>query len=236
LSDAHGRTLYATLDQSRFFHVPVELELVPGGLPVRTLSGGRLDLDVAMLEPYEIDEAAAKAIVKEQLGSFMDFAGQAIGQLQSLATRFQEARNQLDEVAGAERATARKANLADALQLDADKVDDPAQVLRGLNALMSRVQARMADPEALKQAGVRDEIREDMQKLGTAATNQAVGEADQAVADARAALLELFGSDETREALRSATDELRRVRGEMQDAGAVPPATPGDNRPDPEEP
>jgi hypothetical protein len=235
LSDAHARTLYATLDQARFFHVPVEAELVPGGLPVRTLSGGRIDLDPSFLAPYEVDEPTAKAIVREQLGTFMEFAGQAIGQLQGLAQRFAEARDQLDQVAAGQqaeqRAEQRKAQLSDALQIDPESVDDPAQVMRGLNALMQRVQARMADPEQLAKAGVREAIRDDMSKLGAAATNQAVGDADQAVADARAALLELFGSDETRKALREATDELRRVRGEMQQAGVVPQREPDGNRP-----
>jgi len=235
MSDAHGATLYVTLDQSRFFHVPMDVALTPGGLPVRTLSGGRMDLDPAALEPYEVDEARAKEIVRDQLGSFMEFAGQAIGQLQSLASKFTEARDQLQAAAGTGNQEARKANLADALQIDPEQVDDPAQVMRGLNAIMARVQARMADPEQLKKAGVRESIREDMQKLGTAATNQAAGEAESAVEDARAALLELFGSDETREALRGATDELRRVRQEMQDAGAVPTAAPTGNRPDPDE-
>jgi len=243
MSDAHGATLYSTLDQSRFFHVPVDVVVPEGGLPVRTLSGGRRDLDADALAPYEVDEARAKQIVQQQLGAFMEFASQAVGQLQGLAARFQQARDDLQAAAGSERQDARRANLADALQIDPDKVDDPAQVMRGLNTIMERVQARMADPEQLKKAGVRDEIREDMQKLGSAATNQAVGDAEGAVEDARSALLEIFGSDETRQALREATEELKRVRGEMQQAGVVAPSagpgtdaeSPTGNRPDPDQ-
>ena len=147
MSDAHGATLYATRDQSRFFHVPMDATIPEGGLPVRTLSGGRMDLDQQALEAYEVDEARAKEIVRDQLGSFMEFAGQAIGQLQSLATRFQEARNQMQEMAGTESSATRKTHIADALRIDPEKVDDPAQVMRGLNAIMERVQARMADPD-----------------------------------------------------------------------------------------
>jgi len=236
MSDAHGATLYATLDQSRFFHVPMDATIPEGGLPVRTLSGGRMDLDQQALEAYEVDEARAKEIVRDQLGSFMEFAGQAIGQLQSLATRFQEARNQMQEMAGTESSATRKTHIADALRIDPEKVDDPAQVMRGLNAIMERVQARMADPDAMKQSGTRDAIRDDIRRMETAATESAAIDAERAVEDARAALLEIFGSDETREALRGATDELRRVRQEMQQANVVGQTAPGPtgNRPAPD--
>lgn len=238
MSDAHARTLYITLDQARFFHVPMEVELVKGGLPVRTISGGRIDLDPDMLAPYEIEETRAKQIVGEQLGAFMAFAGEAVGKLQGLADQLKQVRDQLDRTgrpkASAERAATRRTELSDLLKIDAESVDDPAQVMRGLNALMGRIQAKMADPEALAEAGVREGIRDDLTRLGAAATHQASGEAEAAVDDARAALVELFGSDTTREALRSATDELRRVRQEMQDAGVLRESAPSPNRPDPE--
>jgi hypothetical protein len=55
-----GTMLYHTLDRSRWFIVPIELELAEGELSVRSFTRAERQVDPALLQPHEVDAAAAK--------------------------------------------------------------------------------------------------------------------------------------------------------------------------------
>lgn len=73
--------VYANESQDRFFQIPDDATLPAGPLVLRTLSGGRLEVDEAAATAFEIPEALAKALVKEEVAGF---ARKAAGALSSL--------------------------------------------------------------------------------------------------------------------------------------------------------
>ncbi|MFZ5479916.1 MAG: hypothetical protein ACOZNI_24340 [Myxococcota bacterium] len=66
-----GRTLYASDDRTRYFHVPDDVRLVEGPYVVRTLTGRELRVEQVAIEIFEIPEDEAKAIVRAQLDVFL---------------------------------------------------------------------------------------------------------------------------------------------------------------------
>jgi hypothetical protein len=58
--------VYASADRRRFFLVPDDVALPPGGFPLSSLTGGTVSVDDAQLAAYEIDEEAARAWVEKR--------------------------------------------------------------------------------------------------------------------------------------------------------------------------
>jgi hypothetical protein len=67
MSEDSPRTMYASPDRKRFFHIPDDARLPAGSFVVRSLKGAKLEVDESSLTPFELDEAAAKAIVKAEV-------------------------------------------------------------------------------------------------------------------------------------------------------------------------
>jgi hypothetical protein len=65
-----GRTLWATVDQSRFVHVPDDARLPEGPLVVRSLTGREQRVEPVAIEVFEVPGDEAKAIIGEQLKAF----------------------------------------------------------------------------------------------------------------------------------------------------------------------
>jgi hypothetical protein len=58
--------IYASADRRRFFLVPDDVKLRSGDLTVQSLTGERVAADGAQLEPYQVDEATARAQVEQR--------------------------------------------------------------------------------------------------------------------------------------------------------------------------
>jgi hypothetical protein len=81
--------MFATSDRKRFFHLPDDAALAAGAFEIRNLKGERRAVDEAAVAPFEVDEAQAKALVRDELARFarktQDFLAGAAAALRGAA-------------------------------------------------------------------------------------------------------------------------------------------------------
>jgi hypothetical protein len=148
-------TLYASEDQSRFFHVPDDARLPEGPMAVRSLTGRELRVEPVAIEVFEVSSDEAKAIIGEQMRVFL-------GKARSLATAALAALRtppaaQPSDAAPAPELTVEglKAMARDLAQAAKETVNDP-----------DVAQARMAQVSgALRAEGVDEDVVTAVEKL-----------------------------------------------------------------------
>ena len=197
-------TLYATADQTRFFHVPDDASLPPGDLVVRSLTGKKIAADPVALDVYEVPEAEAMRLAQEVLGGFAEKLRAVT--MSAAAALAKPARLDPEAVA------AREERVAGYLKLGREQLrGDPAALgaaLRGamqdiVNAAQETVHApevaeeRMRDvAEALRQEGAPAGTPEMLEGLpdrlrALLASEDVLAKVESAAADLRAAAAEL---------------------------------------------
>ncbi len=197
-------TLYATADQTRFFHVPDDASLPPGDLVVRSLTGKKISADPVALDVYEVPEAEAMRLAQEVLGGFAEKLRAVT--MSAAAALAKPARLDPEAVA------AREERVAGYLRLGREQLrGDPAALgaaLKGamqdiVNAAQETVHApevaeeRMRDvAEALRQEGAPAGTPELLEGLpdrlrALLASEDVLAKVESAAADLRAAAAEL---------------------------------------------
>jgi hypothetical protein len=197
-------TLYATADQTRFFHVPDDASLPPGDLVVRSLTGKKISADPVALDVYEVPEAEAMRLAQEVLGGFAEKLRAVT--MSAAAALAKPARLDPEAVA------AREERVAGYLKLGREQLrGDPAALgaaLKGamqdiVNAAQETVHApevaeeRMRDvAEALRQEGAPAGTPEMLEGLpdrlrALLASDDVLAKVESAAADLRAAAAEL---------------------------------------------
>jgi len=197
-------TLYATADQTRFFHVPDDASLPPGDLVVRSLTGKKISADPVALDVYEVPEAEAMRLAQEVLGGFAEKLRAVT--MSAAAALAKPARLDPEAVA------AREERVAGYLKLGREQLrGDPAALgaaLKGamqdiVNAAQETVHApevaeeRMRDvAEALRQEGAPSGTPEMLEGLpdrlrALLASDDVLAKVESAAADLRAAAAEL---------------------------------------------
>lgn len=197
-------TLYATADQTRFFHVPDDASLPPGDLVVRSLTGKKISADPVALDVYEVPEAEAMRLAQEVLGGFAEKLRAVT--MSAAAALAKPARLDPEAVA------AREERVAGYLKLGREQLrGDPAALgaaLKGamqdiVNAAQETVHApevaeeRMRDvAEALRQEGAPAGTPEMLEGLpdrlrALLASEDVLAKVESAAADLRAAAAEL---------------------------------------------
>ena len=197
-------TLYATADQTRFFHVPDDASLPPGDLVVRSLTGKKISADPVALDVYEVPEAEAMRLAQEVLGGFAEKLRAVT--MSAAAALAKPARLDPEAVA------AREERVAGYLKLGREQLrGDPAALgaaLKGamqdiVNAAQETVHApevaeeRMRDvAEALRQEGAPAGTPELLEGLpdrlrALLASEDVLAKVESAAADLRAAAAEL---------------------------------------------
>ena len=202
-----GRTLYASEDRSRFFHVPDDARLPAGDLVVRSLTGKKLSADPVALDVYEVPEAEAMAIAQEMLGSFAD-------KVRSVAMSAAKALSQPPKL-DPEAVRAREERVAATLKLGRDQLHDDPAALGGavkdlLTGLVKAAQESVHDPEVAKER--MKDVAEAMRQEGLAPG------AVEAVEGLPERLREVLAAEDTVTKLRSVAEDLRKAAEEMRAA------------------
>lgn len=144
------KVVYATKDQKRFFHIPVNAELAAGPLLLRNLKGEKREVDAEAVAAFEIPEAEAKAIVAADLKKFarnaQDFLVKAAAVVRGAAAPTPESAAQRGKS---------EMNLASVLGMTPDEVrGNPEKTMEALKATLLGVAttlrdaARTDDPES----------------------------------------------------------------------------------------
>jgi len=71
-------TLWSDSARSRYFVIPDSETLAPGDYTLRTITGGRRDVDPSALTPFEVTEEQAKDWLAGQFGQLLDSARGAV--------------------------------------------------------------------------------------------------------------------------------------------------------------
>jgi hypothetical protein len=209
------RTLYASSDRTRFFHVPNEARLPPGDFVVRSLTGRKLEVDPVVLAVYEVPEAEAMALAQEVLAGFAD----KVRTVAMSAAKAITAPPKLDPAVVA----AREQRIADALKIDRDTLrQDPAALGGALKAALQG----LVDT-ARETVHTPDVAREKMKDVAEAFRQEGLdpGAAD-VIEGLPDRLRELLASDETAARLDAAARDLRKAVDELRAEIADRPGDP----------
>lgn len=83
--------LYSSADRKRFFLVPDDVVLRPGGLAVQALSGSMTQIDAEQLSGYEVPEAIAREQVQRRVAAIESLARELTAFASALRTVTAEA-------------------------------------------------------------------------------------------------------------------------------------------------
>jgi hypothetical protein len=204
------RTLYASTDRKRFFHVPDDAKLPAGDLVVRSLTGKKLEVDPIVLGVYEVPEAEAMVLAQGILGGFAE-------KLRAVAVSAGKALNappRRDPEAVAAR-EAREARVAESLRISRETLKgDPAAVGEALKAtlagLLATARETVHEPEVAreKMKDVAEALRQEGVEPGAAAVLEELPDR----------LRELLASEDTVAKLEAAAADLRKAAAELRAA------------------
>lgn len=208
-----ARTMYATKDQKRFFHIPDDATLEAGTMVLRSLKGEKREVAEAAVAPFEVPEEQAKAIVAEDLKKFaknaQDFLVNAAAAVRAAATRPNPA-------VEAARPKA-EMNLASVLGMTPDEVRaNPEKAVDALKATLQgmattlRDAGRTDDPASREAAQARMKaVSEHLRTVG--------GEEYAGPLEGLPERIQKFLSDpELEKQIRTATDRLTELAAELR--------------------
>jgi hypothetical protein len=146
--------LYHTLDRSRWFIVPVGLELPAGELTVRSFSRLERPVQAEALQPHEVDMDAAKQWID---GRFREAFGRVGGAFDKLVSRVRETGRTVPDLSGAH------VRVEEVLGASPGEVyTDPARAREAIDALFSWASEKMRPP------GERPDLAQTLTSVGEA--------------------------------------------------------------------
>jgi hypothetical protein len=203
--------VYTIESQDRFFLLDAEDTLPKGPLVLRSLSGARIEVDPAAVAPFEIDEARAKAIVKEEVARF---AKTAMGALSGVGSILRAVAQK--QAVGPLPPNPREAHVSEALGVTKEQLHtDPDAVMDGLQAVLSGLADTVGD--ALKDAPeARERTRERLQAFVSTMGQDApdVGTIETGLEKIREALGDPATEAAVREASRKIEEATARIKTE----------------------
>jgi len=200
-----SRTLYASDDQKRFFHVPDGARLPAGPLVVRSLTGKKLLVEPVAVEIYEIPEAEARMIAAAMVSGFAEkvaaVAGVAVQALNAPPPPADEGRDR------------QEARIAAALHVSREQLhNDPEAVKAGLAAVLDGLLHAVQDT-AERPADARARASDIAEALRQEGADPDVVHAVEAFPEL---LRERLASDDTLRKIEAAAERLREAAAELR--------------------
>lgn len=135
-------TVYTNSSQDRFFQLPKDAELAEGDLLLRSLKGDKRMVDAQAALAFEVDEATAKDLVKQEVRAFTKNAATA---LSTLGDVLRSASNKELPTPSADQ-TPPENVLAGALGVTPDQLrNDPSAVKMGLTSVLQGLAQAVQD-------------------------------------------------------------------------------------------
>ncbi len=148
-------TVYTNSSQDQFYQFPEGAEIADGDLLLRSLRGDKRMVDATAAEAFEVDEATAKALVRDEVRSFSKNAATAfstLGEVLRAASQKSVPKPSADQTPPAD-------VLARALGVTSDQLrSDPSAVKMGLSSVLQGL--AQAVQEATSEAPVDKERTE----------------------------------------------------------------------------
>jgi hypothetical protein len=209
------KTLYATADGRRFYHIPDDTARQAGTLVLRTLKGDRISVDDAWVAQFSLPEDKAKRMAAEEMAAF---AKKAMSFVSGAAASMREA---AANVTPRQPTSKQMSTIASGLGITEDQLkNDPQAVLGALKTAMQGItetaRGSLADDPA-----ARASARQRMELL--AAHLEATTGTKIDVTSFPEKLREVLSNPKLEADVRAATTRLQQAAEELRASSYAPP-------------
>jgi hypothetical protein len=210
------KTLYASADERRFFHIPDDVVLPAGAFTIRSLSGRAREVDPVVLDVFEVPEAEAQALARAAMEAWVETGKKMVA---GVTTALRDAARGQPTAATPPSVDAQYDRAADALGVTREQLHgDPKAVLAGLTDALKGIAAvarESIDPASAADGKQRMEalaarLRKDGLPADAATTIEELPET----------LRQVLGSAELEQTVRDASRRLTELSAQLDERKA----------------